>query len=194
VVIGNASPGFRHWQENVMTDVDQAKSMAKHLRAALSAEGTEVSHSRALELISKSLGFADWNTASASLGTRKADAPRFTECNPILRIFDETKAREFYCGFLGFDVTFEHRFEPGMPLYLGLARDGLHLHLSEHHGDASPGSNMFVVTRNIRAFHAELMAKHYTFNRPGLEEVPWGLQLQVHDPFGNRIRFCQQDD
>jgi catechol 2,3-dioxygenase-like lactoylglutathione lyase family enzyme len=194
VFIGNASTGYRHWQENVMMDVDQAKSMAKQLRAALATECTEVSHGRALELIAKTLGFRDWNTASASLGNRNDTAVQFTECNPILRIFDEGKAREFYCGFLGFNVTFEHRFEPGLPLYLGLERDGLHLHLSEHHGDASPGSNMFVVTKNIRAFHAELIGKHYSYNRPGLEELPWGLQMQVHDPFGNRIRFCQQDD
>jgi catechol 2,3-dioxygenase-like lactoylglutathione lyase family enzyme len=32
---------------------------------------------------------------------------------PILRIFDEAKAREFYVDFLGFKVDWEHRFEPG---------------------------------------------------------------------------------
>ena len=31
---------------------------------------------------------------------------------PIFRSFDEAKAREFYIDFLGFEVTFEHRFEP----------------------------------------------------------------------------------
>ena len=41
---------------------------------------------------------------------------------PILRIFDEAKAREFYLGFLGFTVDFEHRFEPGTPIYLGISR------------------------------------------------------------------------
>jgi hypothetical protein len=36
---------------------------------------------------------------------------------PVLRIFDEAKAREFYIGFLGFKIDVEHRFEPGAPLY-----------------------------------------------------------------------------
>ena len=36
---------------------------------------------------------------------------------PILRIFDEAKAKEFYVDFLGFKVDWEHRFEPGLPLY-----------------------------------------------------------------------------
>jgi catechol 2,3-dioxygenase-like lactoylglutathione lyase family enzyme len=30
---------------------------------------------------------------------------------PILRIFDLEKARDFYVGFLGFRVDWEHRFE-----------------------------------------------------------------------------------
>ena len=51
---------------------------------------------------------------------------------PILRIFDEQKAREFYIGFLGFMVDFEHRYEPGFPLYMGVSQSGCTLHLSEH--------------------------------------------------------------
>lgn len=120
-------------------------------------------------------------------------SPRFTQVSPILRSFDERKAREFYCDFLGFTVTFAHRFAPGLPLYLGMERAGLVLHLSEHHGDASPGATIFVKTAGMEAFHRELADKRYAYGRPGLEALPWGLQMEVHDPFGNRIRFCQQD-
>ncbi len=63
----------------------------------------------------------------------------FSSAIPILRMFDERKAREFYLDFLGFSVEFEHRFEADLPLYLGISRNGLHVHLSEHHGDACPG-------------------------------------------------------
>lgn len=37
---------------------------------------------------------------------------------PILRFFDKAVARAFYIDFLGFAVDWEHRFEPGLPLYL----------------------------------------------------------------------------
>ena len=37
----------------------------------------------------------------------------FGKATPILRIFDEAKAKEFYVAFLGFKVDWEHRFEPG---------------------------------------------------------------------------------
>lgn len=110
---------------------------------------------------------------------------------PIFRMFDEAKAREFYLGFLGFTVEFEHRFESGLPLYLGLRRGDLQLHLSEHHGDATPGSTLFVPMTGIEALRDELHAKHYGFSRPGIVEQGWGKVLEVYDPFGNRIRFCE---
>jgi catechol 2,3-dioxygenase-like lactoylglutathione lyase family enzyme len=117
---------------------------------------------------------------------------RFLEAIPILRIFDDAKAREFYCAFLGFDIVFEHRFGPDMPLYMEVARAGLRLHLSEHHGDATPGSTTFVPMTGVHAFQRELAAKDYRYGRPGVEREPWGDVLQVHDPFGNRIRFCER--
>lgn len=175
-----------------MISSDQAKSMAKKLRAAMASGGTDISHSKALELVAASLGFSDWNHAVASMDRAAPSGVMFTGCNPIIRFFDESKAREFYCDFLGFSVVFEHRFSPQMPLYLAVERAGLQLHLSEHHNDASPGSNAFIPTTHLRAFHLELMEKQYAFNRPALEKLPWGLQMQVHDPFGNRLRFCEQ--
>jgi catechol 2,3-dioxygenase-like lactoylglutathione lyase family enzyme len=111
---------------------------------------------------------------------------------PILRIFDVAKAREFYCDFLGFTVTMEHRFEPDLPLYMAVERDGLEFHLSEHHGDASPGSTTFVWMTDIAAYHAELTSTNYRYGRPGIDRLPWGDQMEVHDPFGNRIRFCEK--
>ncbi len=109
---------------------------------------------------------------------------------PILRIFDETKAREFYVDFLGFSVDWEHRFEPNMPLYMQVTRGKLVLHLSEHHGDGCPGSTVFVRMTGIEPLHRELIAKNYKYLRPGLEIAPWKAKcMEVIDPFGNRIRF-----
>jgi len=110
---------------------------------------------------------------------------------PILRIFSEAKAREFYVDFLGFTWDWEHRFEPGLPLYAQVSRSGVTLHLSEHHGDSTPGATVFVPVEDIGALQAELLAKNYSYARPGIEEVGWGRQMQVWDPFGNRVRFCE---
>ncbi|EKZ99818.1 putative Glyoxalase/bleomycin resistance protein/dioxygenase [Cupriavidus sp. HMR-1] len=110
---------------------------------------------------------------------------------PILRIFSVEKAREFYLDFLGFQVDWEHRFEPDLPLYMQVRRSGLTLHLSEHHGDATPGSAVFIPVEDIDTLQRELIAKQYGYARPGVEVVGWGREMQVADPFGNRLRFCE---
>jgi catechol 2,3-dioxygenase-like lactoylglutathione lyase family enzyme len=114
----------------------------------------------------------------------------FGSVTPILRIFDEAKAREFYVGFLGFTVDWEHRFAPDLPLYMQVSRDGCALHLSEHYGDGSPGAAIRIDTDDLDAFHAELTAKKFKFARPGIDEQPWGRELSVKDPSGNRLTFA----
>jgi uncharacterized glyoxalase superfamily protein PhnB len=115
---------------------------------------------------------------------------KFLQTVPILRIFDPAKAREFYCDFLGFKQDWEHRFEPELPLYMQVSRGSLRLHLSEHHGDGSPGANVFVEMTGIEEFHREVTNKGYKFMKPSLHDTFYGARsMQVVDPFGNRISF-----
>jgi catechol 2,3-dioxygenase-like lactoylglutathione lyase family enzyme len=109
---------------------------------------------------------------------------------PILRIFDEAKAREFYVDFLSFQVDWEHRFEPGLPLYMQVSRGECVLHLTGHHGDACPGAAVRIENRELDAYRAELIAKEYKHSRPGIEACPWGTrEMSIADPFGNRLTF-----
>lgn len=111
---------------------------------------------------------------------------------PVLRIFSVEKAREFYCGFLGFKVDWERRLKDGAPLYMQVSRGGLALHLSEHHGDGSPGAVIFVDVTGLEDFHREINSRGYQYLRPGMTDAPWNARLmQVTDPFGNRIRFSE---
>src|SRR3977135_3636512 len=113
----------------------------------------------------------------------------FGRVTPILRIFDEAKAKEFYVDFLGFTVDWEHRFQEDLPLYMQVSKDGCLLHLSEHHGDASPGAALRIDTSELAAFHASLLVKQYRYARPGIQEMPWGREMSIGDPFGNKLIF-----
>jgi uncharacterized glyoxalase superfamily protein PhnB len=109
---------------------------------------------------------------------------------PILRIFDEVKAKEFYVDFLGFAVAWEHRFAPDLPLYMGISKGDCVLHLSEHFGDGCPGAALRIETDDVDAYNRELIAKQYKNARPGIESQPWGTrEMTIHDPFGNRLMF-----
>ena len=118
---------------------------------------------------------------------------RLSAAIPILRIFSEAKAKEFYVDFLGFRLEWEHRFTDNFPLYMEIKRSELVIHLSEHHGDATPGATIFVPVENIDALFLELQAKEYTYAKPTVEAVPWGRMMQVWDPFGNRLRFSETE-
>ncbi len=114
---------------------------------------------------------------------------------PIFRMFDEDKAREFYTDYLGFTVTFEHRFEENAPLYMGLALGDFELHLSEHYGDATPISAIRLEVDDLIAFHDRISGKNYKYYRPGIQSQEWGFdEVSIQDPFGNRLIFCQPHD
>jgi len=117
---------------------------------------------------------------------------KFKSIVPILRMFDIAKADEFYLGYLGFVVDWEHRYEAGFPLYRQISRGDLVLHLSEHHGDGSPGARLRVMMTGVEAFHREIVGKNYRYMRPGLETTSWKTrEVGVIDPFSNHIQFCE---
>jgi hypothetical protein len=116
----------------------------------------------------------------------------FTKAVPVFRIFSLEKAREFYLDFLGCRIDWEHRFDDDAPVYMQVSRGNLALHLSEHHGDGTPGSIAYVYATGVEALHRELNAKKYRHNRPGLQRQDWGmLEMTVVDPFNNRITFAE---
>ena len=114
---------------------------------------------------------------------------------PILRIFDEAKAREFYVDFLGFAVDWEHRFGDDFPLYMQVSKDACVLHLSEHHGDCCPGAAVRIETSGLEGYQQRLLASSYRYAKPGIVNTPWGTkELSVTDPFGNRLVFFAAGD
>jgi len=165
--------------------------MAKALRAALQERQITITHGAALEIVAAQHGLASWNNLAAARDLPPQEAVRFDQTCPIIRIFDEGLAKEFYLGFLGFQLDWEHRFGENFPLYAQVSRERLTLHLSGHHGDATPGSSVFVRMQGVEIFQQELRCKEYKHNKPNLKDEPYGIVMTVTDPFNNRIHFCQ---
>lgn len=112
---------------------------------------------------------------------------------PVIRIFDEAKAKEFYIDFLGFKLDWEHRFDANAPLYLQVSKDICILHLSEHYGDGSAGITINIEIDDIDAFNQRLLAKQYKYAKPGIEDMPWGSRIMaIRDPFGNKLAFTTE--
>ena len=112
---------------------------------------------------------------------------------PIFRSFDESKAKEFYIEFLGFNLDWEHRFEEDLPLYFQASKGACVLHITEHHGDCSPGAAIRVEVDDLEKYHQELITKKYRHARPQIQEMPWGTRdMSIADPFGNRVIFTDE--
>ncbi|MCQ0988027.1 glyoxalase superfamily protein [Jiella marina] len=178
-----------------MRDYRDAKAMAKAMREILADLDLTISHSQALEIVARQFGLTNWNVLSAKIDDAARARPvgriAFEQAVPIIRIFDVAKADEFYLDFLGFTVDWDHRYGVNFPLYRQISRSGLRLHLSEHAGDATPGGNMCVYMTEIRDLHQELLAKDYRYMKPGIADEGTRLEMQVTDPFNNRIRFME---
>ena len=80
---------------------------------------------------------------------------------------------------LGFAQEWEHRFEPGFPAFVSVARGGVRLFLSEHTGDARPDTLIYLRLRDLDAVAKEFGA--------ALEQMPSAAQVQLRDPDGNRL-------
>src|ERR1700712_4806428 len=112
---------------------------------------------------------------------------------PVLRIFDIAKTKEFYIDWLGFTIDWEHRFGDNFPVYMQVSKDNIKLHLTEHHGDCTPGSKVFIeFAGGLTAYHSLLKEKDYRYMKPGLETAPWNaITMEVIDPVGNRLLFSE---
>jgi Glyoxalase superfamily protein len=103
------------------------------------------------------------------------------EALPVLRVTEAPSAVSWYRR-LGYEQEWEHRFEPGFPAFVSLARAGAaRLFLSEHSGDATPNTLVHLRVDDLVAVAREF----------GVEiiEQPWGREVWLSDPDGNRLRL-----
>ena len=105
-----------------------------------------------------------------------------TDVVPILRVADAAVAAAWYAR-LGFTVEFVHRFEPHLPAYVGIRREGAQIHLSEHAGDARPHTLVYIWVDAVDAVAAEFDAT--------VDEAPWAREVSLTDPDHNRLRIAE---
>lgn len=106
---------------------------------------------------------------------------------PALRITGYERSRAFYVDGLGFAIEREHRFAPGMPVFLTISRDGLSFYLTEHAGDCQAGGLVFLYVPDVDAWYEEWRNRGVPICQPPANNLPGLRDMTVVDPDGNKI-------
>ena len=114
---------------------------------------------------------------------------------PVLRMFDEAKAKAFYLAYLGFEMDWESRFSPTAPLYMQIHLGDAILHLNGHAKEDVPISEVNIPVLGLQNYCDYLNAKAAEYperNCRGSTISGRNTDLNICDPFGNYLVFCSQ--
>jgi uncharacterized glyoxalase superfamily protein PhnB len=114
---------------------------------------------------------------------------------PVLHVSSSAAAEDFYCTHLGFTRRFAYRPDETRadPCYMGVARDGVMLHLSSFSGDGVPGGVVALFVEDVDRLHAELVANDVPIHLAPTDQTWGNREMCVKDADGNSLRFTQVD-
>jgi catechol 2,3-dioxygenase-like lactoylglutathione lyase family enzyme len=109
---------------------------------------------------------------------------------PTLRMTDYARSKRFYVEGLGFQVDWEHRFEPGFPVFAQVSRDGLAFFLTEHTGDCPVGGLVHLYVPDVDSWFEEFRQRGLSIEEPPNECLQGLRSMTVVDPDGNKLHIC----
>ena len=110
---------------------------------------------------------------------------------PALRITDYQRSKAYYVETLGFAVEWEHRFEPGFPVFMSVSRDGMQIYLTEHTGDCQPGGLVHFVIPDVDAWYLEFRERGARVGEAPNDDLGF-RNMTIMDPDGNQLRFMER--
>ncbi len=118
----------------------------------------------------------------------------FRSSIPVLRMFDEAKAKDFYLDYLGFAVDWEHRFgpSPDSPLYMQIRQGAAIIHLNGHANEDAPVSEVRIPVQGLEDYCEHLRAKESDYPKPSVVDPRYEgrkTDMNVFDPFQNYLVF-----
>ena len=117
-----------------------------------------------------------------------------TSAIPVIAVSDSLRAEDYYCRVLGFQKQFAYRPDPAKadPCYLGVARDGVCLHLQSFKRERAGMTDAFLWVTDVDALHAEVAARGAVVQLPPTDQT-WGTrETGIRDPDGNVLVFAMK--
>ena len=105
---------------------------------------------------------------------------------PAFRIADYQRSKAFYVEGMGFQIDWEHRFEPDFPAFVQISKEGMTIYLTEHAGDCEAGGLIHFFVPDVDRWYDELK----NLAEPPNEDLEGLRMMTVVDPDGNQLRIC----
>jgi len=115
-----------------------------------------------------------------------------TSATPVIAVSDSARAEEYYCKVLGFQKMFTYPPDATKPnpRYLGVARDGVWLHLQSYKPERAGMTDAFFWVADVDRLHEELSALGAVVQLPPTNQT-WGTREGgIRDPDGNVLIFA----
>ncbi|MCD9021914.1 VOC family protein [Cohnella sp. NL03-T5] len=110
---------------------------------------------------------------------------------PAFRITDYSNSKAFYVEGMGFQMDWEHRFEPHFPVFAQISKDEMVIYLTEHTGDCQVGGLIHFFVPNVDSWYSEFKSKiNSHIIEPPSEDLEGLRMMTVLDLDGNQLRIC----
>src|SRR5437899_9496481 len=98
-----------------------------------------------------------------------------TSAVPVIAVTDSARAEDYYCRVLGFQKMFAYRPDSSRtdPCYLGVARDGVWLHLQSFKPERAGMTDAFLWVEDVDVLYAEVSARGAVIQLPPTDQT-WG--------------------
>jgi len=111
---------------------------------------------------------------------------------PVIAVTDSRRAEDYYCKVLKFTNLFTYRPDQtkAEPCYMGVARDGVTLHLQSFKPERAGMTDAFFYVADVDQLFAELSAGGALCQLPPTNQT-WGTrEIGIRDPDGNALVFA----
>ena len=115
-----------------------------------------------------------------------------TSAIPVIAVSDSATAEDYYCRVLGFQKMFAYRPDTTKrdPCYLGVARDGVWLHLQSFKRERAGMTDAFLWVADVDLLHDEVSMRGAVVQLPPTNQT-WGTrETGIRDPDGNVLIFA----
>ena len=115
-----------------------------------------------------------------------------TSAIPVIAVSDSVAAEDYYCRVLGFQKMFAYRPDTTKrdPCYLGVARDGVWLHLQSFKRERAGMTDAFLWVADVDLLYVEVSERGAVVQLPPTNQT-WGTrETGIRDPDGNVLVFA----